>query len=325
MKRRLFWIVFVTALAATIAAVILGRMFFFNPDRIFQITETYRIESAEGAETFLNVCLPASTSYQSVSDFQVDGVEGYQITTCDGWAELVAAVTADGSENLVTISYSVQLLRDAEPWDGPVLNAYAEPQQYIDSDAAAVIEQAETLRADNDYETARNIFRFTHTTIQPIRSQRINEEQASASELLVEPVGGCNDYAILMVALLRADGIPAKKIDGLSLQLPLGRAGDWTHPGGAHAWVEFYVDGKWHFADPTWGLFDKTDTAHLSYGTFESTLSSDFQQNRMLQVEQSGYILVGAMSAPLKFMVYSTDPDATVTPRVEVGFTWFGF
>jgi hypothetical protein len=141
---------------------------------------------------------------------------------------------------------------------------------------------------------------------------------------LETPAGVCADNAILMTALLRAEGIPARMISGLALNMPLGRSGDWRHPGSSHAWVEFYVDGQWHFADPTWDLFNQNGPDRLSYGTYESNVASDFQQTRLDAIKSDGFSVVASMSAPFRFIVYSTDENTMTIPRTDVSFSWLG-
>jgi len=319
MKKKKRWLaVLGGVLAAVIAGTALCYIFFFNPQRTFQITETYKITSASGAETYLNVCLPVSGGYQTVSDYVFSGLDDYSIENHDGLNELTAKIPSNGTEALVTISYSVTLIRNAQPWDGAIVDEYTQTQQYVDSDNKNITKVGGLLRGDTDYQTAQNILKYVNKTIRSPSGSQVNKEQLKASELLENPIGVCADNAILMTALLRSEGIPARMIDGLSLELPLKKASDWNHQGDAHAWVEFYADGKWHFADPTWGVFDKSDTAHLSYGTYESNIQSDFQQNRVDEIEQAGFYLAGSMSAPLKFMVYSTDENAVVVPHTDV-------
>ncbi len=304
-------------------------IFFLNPQRTFNITETYRITTADGADTFLRVTLPVSDGYQKVTSVQIDGATEYAVERFDGWHELTAQVPANGKKAVVTISYTVSLLRNIAAWEGDVKSEYTLPQQFVDSDNEAIAELAAQLRGTNDFQTARNIFNYANKIIKTrtgtFATQGKEQTQSCASELLLNPVGVCYDYAILMTALLRAEGIPARMISGLSLQVPLSRGGDWSHPGVSHSWVEFYADGKWHFADPTWGkgYFNRTDTAHLSFGTLEANIKSDFQQNRLAAIEEDGFVLIGAMSAPLSFVVYSSDENTTVIPRADVSFSWF--
>ena len=308
---------------AVIVSTFLLFIFFLSPQRTFVISESYRITSAVGSESYLQVCLPESNAYQEVSDFTIQGVDNYTMERFDGWCELTVRIPANKPEVLVTITYTVKLKRNVMPWDSEVREAYSQPQQYVDSDNQAVINQATLLRGDNDYQTAQNILVFVHKTMRSPTGPQTNTTQLSASELLETPVGVCADNAILMTALLRANGIPARLISGLVFQIPLKGAGDWSHRGGAHSWVEFYVNGKWHFADPTWGLFDQSDVAHLSYGIYEANIQSDFQQQRLEALDSNTFQVVGAMSAPLSFIVYSTDGNTAVTPRADVSYSLF--
>ena len=298
-------------------------VFFFNPQRTFTITETYRITAEYSSETFLRVTLPMSGGYQEIEDLSIEGAESYRIEYFDGWRELIVSVPTTGYEVTVSLSYTARLFRNASPWSGLVHDEYTLPQQFIDSDNEAIRALAIQLRGDNDFQTAQNIHDYVYALISWPSGPQINIDQLYASELLEYPVGVCGDFANLMTALLRAEGIPTRRISGLALQIPLGSASDWGHQGGAHGWVEFYADGNWHFADPSWGWFDRNATAHLSFGTFNMNISSDFQQNRGNAIEDAGFFIGGWMTAPLSFILYSTDENATVIPRGEVDFSWF--
>jgi len=50
-------------------------------------------------------------------------------------------------------------------------------------------------------------------------------------------VGRCGEESVLAVAALRAAGIPARQV----------YTPRWAHTDDNHAWVEVWVDGKWHF------------------------------------------------------------------------------
>ena len=59
----------------------------------------------------------------------------------------------------------------------------------------------------------------------------------SPTQLIQEGAGRCNEEAVLVVAALRAAGLPAR----------LANAPHWSHIDGAHAWAEVWTDGQWHF------------------------------------------------------------------------------
>lgn len=62
----------------------------------------------------------------------------------------------------------------------------------------------------------------------------------TAEQAAAQGTGVCQDYAHILAALLRADGIPARYVCGLM----------WGE-GATHAWVEFYDGTTWWGEDPT--------------------------------------------------------------------------
>jgi transglutaminase-like putative cysteine protease len=74
-------------------------------------------------------------------------------------------------------------------------------------------------------------------------------------------VGFCEHFATTMVILLRAQGIPARLVEGFlpgKLDVATGRETISTE--GAHAWVEVYFPGiGWYIFDPTGGNRDQTE------------------------------------------------------------------
>ncbi|MFH1821513.1 MAG: transglutaminase-like domain-containing protein [Methanobacteriota archaeon] len=82
--------------------------------------------------------------------------------------------------------------------------------------------------------------------------------------------GDCTEFSNMMVALMRAAGIPAKVVSGyafLSLYNPAGASSDADKLG--HAYVIFYLPNYgWVPADAVWpryvGSFGQTDYAHIA-------------------------------------------------------------
>lgn len=81
-----------------------------------------------------------------------------------------------------------------------------------------------------------------------------------ASDVLHQMRGDCTEHALLSVALLRAVGIPAKRVDGVVYLLNEDDvpALYW------HEWVEAYV-GEWTQMDPTFGQ-TVADATHFGVG-----------------------------------------------------------
>ncbi len=291
-------------------------------DRTFQVTETYNLTSSTGTTSYLQIDLPIGYGYQKVSDIRTTA-ESYDITQEDGYQVFNTQLQGDGSQKTVELKYTVTLLSGEKTWDETaVKQEYLLPGEYTDSDSQDIMDATVPLVIQNDdYRTAKNIFDFVSKTIRFDREPKINVEKQNASDTLFVKKGVCGDYATLMVAMLRAAGIPARDISGLVYN-DLRETGDWSHSAasGSHAWVEFYADNEWHFADPTWGngYFDNADGYHLSYGTEISDIRSMAYLDMIDDIEDKGYSIIGAMTAPIKFAAWSEDANAVVVPMVEV-------
>ncbi|HZH04874.1 MAG TPA: transglutaminase domain-containing protein, partial [Myxococcaceae bacterium] len=81
-----------------------------------------------------------------------------------------------------------------------------------------------------------------------------------ASDVLRQMKGDCTEHSLLTVALLRALGVPARRIDGLVYLVNEDKipALYW------HEWVEAYV-GEWTQLDPTFGQ-PVADATHFALG-----------------------------------------------------------
>jgi predicted transglutaminase-like cysteine proteinase len=289
-------------------------------DRTYSISETYKISSKVGSTTFLVVDLPISYGYQIISDIVVENANSISFANKYDYQTAYIELVSLDSETEIKISYNVVLLAGLQSWEGEISEEYLKPSEFIDSDSELVTEIANLLKDKNDpFITARNISEFVNKTIKFRNTNTINAEQLKASEILAVREGVCGDYTIASTALLRAAGIPAKDVSGLVFH-KLKPVSSWSSPGGSHAWVEFYIDGKWHFDDPTWSMryFKNPDGYHLSYGSQVSTISSIRYRTRVNELVGEGYNLIGAMTSPIKFISWSNDENAKITPFVSI-------
>lgn len=293
------------------------KLFGCNPASVqkkdYQVTETYNIAAVDGAITYLSVNLPLNYGYQEIGNIEVTGAEEYTISEEDGYREFNAVI--NGSE-IVTLVYSIHLSKGNVVWNNVMLDSYTQPAEFIDSDNDEIVKAAKSLIGSNDDETAKNIFTYVVKNIKFIRNGE-SDLIWTASDILKNKIGICKDYANLMTAMLRAAGIPAKAVNGLVLN-DLKEPTEWmsSAQNGSHAWVEFYSGGEWHFADPTWGkrYFNNADGYHLSYGTEPMTAAASYRE-KISRIESDGYFIIGAMTAPLKFLAYSDDKNTAITPK----------
>jgi transglutaminase-like putative cysteine protease len=90
----------------------------------------------------------------------------------------------------------------------------------------------------------------------------------TAAQVLKTKIGVCQDYAHLMIACLRATGLPARYVSGYLRTLPL--AGEVKRRGAdqSHAWVSAWVGDAtgWVDFDPTNNLLVSDEHVTLAWG-----------------------------------------------------------
>lgn len=98
--------------------------------------------------------------------------------------------------------------------------------------------------SDDPLERADRLRRFTYSHI---RGKGMETAFASASETARTRTGDCSEHAVLLAALLRADGIPSRLATGLVYIEPSPNAGVF----GWHMWTQALIDGRWIDLDAT--------------------------------------------------------------------------
>lgn len=301
----------------------------------YKITETYQFTTPEKTQVSLAVLLPKDGPYQTISRYQPQWGGTLQVKETEFIDILILRDTFSPGTHEATITYSASLRQGPVSWDSPVQSSHLEPESRIESDHPDIIAKALELGEGTARSDVYDIFNFVGDHLTLPSEDRINV-CFTALETLQSGEGVCEDYSLLMVALLRARGIPARTVRGLvfpgwSISLPFVRSETrtWNHPGGAHAWVEVFTGEQWEIADPTWAdsvligrdYFGESFGEHLSYG--DGFLFDALYEKKMSLVRQEGNI-IGAMSAPLKFVASATAEGVSITPMANVRKRWDG-
>lgn len=135
------------------------------------------------------------------------------------------------------------------------------PNQYVDFDnSSQIVDQSSQLAADCtcDLEVVSNVFNFVADTVKYDYDEAENVQSGylpDVDEVLTTGKGICFDYAALMTAMLRSQGIPTR--------MEIGYAND-----AYHAWISTYitdvgwVNGVIEFDGRNWTLMDPTFAAN---------------------------------------------------------------
>ena len=281
-----------------------------------RFVEEYKFKVVEPSQIKLAVILPSDGPYQEISDIVYDW---------DGSTELIDYGTAQvlrisgDVENSVRIKvkFTAKMKTGRINWDEKILENHIQDENDIESTDRLIMNKANSITDGKSTKDVREIYNFVNEHIKWPTGDRISygEVKQSALTALETGEGVCGEFANLMTALCRAKEIPAKSVSGLNIPfLPMSKKSNWSHQAGAHAWVEFYSDGKWHFADPSRGgsrNYNNVDGLHLSYGEKEH-IKKVFDES----VEWAGtdFNIIGAMNNPLHFVAAASSENTAISP-----------
>ena len=206
------------------------------------------------------------------------------------------------------------------------------PQAGIESDSDCIQKQSAELVNGVSKKDAYKIYSFTADYL-TYSQDEIGCTCVSAVKAFEIGSCVCAGYARLMTALCRAAGIPSQMVIGLVYPDPIFQSHSTAfpkNPDEIHAWVEYYSDGLWKMADPTWGAirikalqFDRNDARHLVLGELEQVLSIDsmleawvaYHAKHILSSEKSIRVVAASTSRQVQFL-----PVASVKePGMDAG------
>lgn len=142
----------------------------------------------------------------------------------------------------------------------PPQPADSQPNAWLQSDAPAIRRLAAKAvgGAHDDLQRMRRLRLFVSRYI---TGHGLDVGYASALEVLDSRQGDCTEYAVLLAAMARAQGIPARVVSGMVYADRFAGASRVFIP---HEWVQAWVDGRWQSFDAAMGQFDSTHLALAS-------------------------------------------------------------
>lgn len=129
----------------------------------------------------------------------------------------------------------------------------------VESSAPAIREQSKKIIGDEKdaYQAALKVNTWVATHLE----KDYGASADRATDVLRQKRGDCTEHSLLSVALLRAAGIPARRIDGVIYMVNQ----DGVPALYWHEWVEVFV-GEWTQMDPTFNQ-PVADATHFAFGT----------------------------------------------------------
>jgi len=159
----------------------------------------------------------------------------------------------------------------------------------------------------NPFLKAKKIFTFVnqHMTYTDPNKENV-ETNKGALWALETGKGVCEDYAKLMVALLRASGVPARTITGWNGEIELGKKHMINNgsPLPGHMWVEYYLpDYGWIPADPTF------TSRKMDYSRLTGIKQPSFTETSEMRGHAVSYSFRGKVNITCALTIKKLDPE----------------
>lgn len=146
-------------------------------------------------------------------------------------------------KKIVSVSCTVDAQAQAENRQEALLarSAWLQPERFIESDAGEIRALAASLRRQDDLASARAIYDWVKDNL---AYAGYVAQDLGARHALLNRRGDCTEYADLVVALARANGIPGRMVGGYVTDRDSA-----PRPQEYHNWAELYLDGAWRLVD----------------------------------------------------------------------------
>lgn len=196
--------------------------------------------------------LPPPGDQKSETDARGNQIRTYTWTNPPGAIKAAVTFRAANRVQLGTLQ------DDGTPFPmrnlSPDVNIFLQPTAQVQSDHPAIQDKAKELTApaQTAYQACQNILYWVVEHMQYV----LIPEQYDAMYSFAYGKGNCQNYSHLAAALMRASGIPARIVNGITLDRPYTLQADdgqyqFEMARGRHSWIEVYFPGSgWLPFDP---------------------------------------------------------------------------
>lgn len=151
------------------------------------------------------------------------------------------SVKLDISVDIDIFKYDLNTLK-AKKLISDTVVTFLNDEKYIEINNENITSKANELKKGEEIKTIKNIYKFVN---EQITYSGFNPKDVGAAKALQMRSGDCTEFTDLFVALCRADKIPAKYVDGLTIEY---------NQTPKHSWAEVYTHKYgWIRVDPTPG------------------------------------------------------------------------
>lgn len=195
-------------------------------------------------------------SPQALSRAELTGTLEY-LVAIDGTDVLPPATGHQRIERVADGRFRMTVEATRASSDDEVPAMYREPSAWVQSDSSLIIDLARQAVGEASEPAAQ--MRAAEAFVREyIFGKTLSVGYASALEVATSRQGDCTEHALLLTAIARARGIPARVVTGFAYVPAFGSKRDVFVP---HAWMEAHIDGRWQGFD---AALEGFDAGHLA-------------------------------------------------------------
>ncbi len=224
----------------------------FGEKQIYNFSLTYHIKNNNLFPAPSEITIPSSTNYQDVFISAIDPQpKSIRIDDDGNWIAEYRLLPGENKEIIAKGTAELFLYPKKEPHSEKELAKYLVEQPHWEISAAQIKQKTKELKTPSaiyQYVVKTLSYDLTRVTDNKLRLGALGSLQNPSSAV-------CLEFTDLFIALARANGIPARAVEGYantknSKERPLSLVRDILH-----AWPEYYDRElqTWIMVDPTWG------------------------------------------------------------------------
>ncbi len=157
---------------------------------------------------------------------------------------------------VLTITVELLFAEASNSQKEPLLDSFLVSEQFVEVAHPKIISLAQKILGSDPVLTSKSAYQWVADNIQ--YAGYISDDRG-ALYALNKKKGDCTEYMYLFVALMRANGIPARGVGGyIYPHNAILKSEDY------HNWAEVYVDGAWRLVDPQNRVFMEQSTSYVA-------------------------------------------------------------
>lgn len=191
--------------------------------------------------------------------------------------QVVVPAMAPYSTQLVNVEAELELLDVPAAVALERRSEYLGAEPFIESDDPALTALAGQLKTDSPVKTAQAIYDWVKSEV---RYAGYIADDRGALRAYKERRGDCTEYAYLVCALARANGIPARAVGGYVV-----RQNTILQAEAYHNWAELYIDNKWQLVDAQKQQFMPAKNTYVAFEIIASRNINNLKGAHRYRVE----------------------------------------